>query len=69
MKNLGKELTFGVNLFMICCLCSQEVEERIRGQSPIMFEDFVKPFQINLDEVVLLSLFSSFTINSLFLLM
>ncbi|KAL0443136.1 UNVERIFIED_CONTAM: ATP-dependent zinc metalloprotease FTSH 12, chloroplastic [Sesamum latifolium] len=27
-----------------------EVEERMRELSPIMFEDFVKPFQINLDE-------------------
>ncbi|XP_057765242.1 ATP-dependent zinc metalloprotease FTSH 12, chloroplastic [Salvia miltiorrhiza] len=27
-----------------------EVEERIKGLSPIMFEDFVKPYQINLDE-------------------
>ncbi|KAI3456670.1 hypothetical protein Pfo_013333 [Paulownia fortunei] len=27
-----------------------EVEERMRGLSPIMFEDFVKPFQINLEE-------------------
>ncbi|KAK8318035.1 hypothetical protein V6Z12_A13G148900 [Gossypium hirsutum] len=27
-----------------------EVEEKIRGHSPVMFEDFVKPFQINLDE-------------------
>ncbi|KAL3503755.1 hypothetical protein ACH5RR_038204 [Cinchona calisaya] len=27
-----------------------EVKERIRGLSPIMFEDFVKPFQINLEE-------------------
>lgn len=28
-----------------------EVEERLRGLSPVMFEDFVKPFQINLEEV------------------
>ncbi|XP_059661736.1 ATP-dependent zinc metalloprotease FTSH 12, chloroplastic [Cornus florida] len=28
-----------------------EVEERIKGLSPVMFEDFVKPFQINLEEV------------------
>ncbi|EYU27570.1 hypothetical protein ABFS82_13G145300 [Erythranthe guttata] len=27
-----------------------EVEERMKGLSPIMFEDFVKPFQINLEE-------------------
>ncbi|KAL0306099.1 UNVERIFIED_CONTAM: ATP-dependent zinc metalloprotease FTSH 12, chloroplastic [Sesamum radiatum] len=27
-----------------------EVQERMRELSPIMFEDFVKPFQINLDE-------------------
>lgn len=27
-----------------------EVEERMRGLSPIMFEDFVKPYQINLEE-------------------
>ncbi|CAI9088033.1 OLC1v1022262C3 [Oldenlandia corymbosa var. corymbosa] len=27
-----------------------EVEERMKGQSPIMFEDFVKPFQIDLDQ-------------------
>ncbi|KAL1556042.1 ATP-dependent zinc metalloprotease FTSH 12, chloroplastic [Salvia divinorum] len=27
-----------------------EVEERIKELSPIMFEDFVKPYQINLDE-------------------
>ncbi|CAI9088032.1 OLC1v1022262C2 [Oldenlandia corymbosa var. corymbosa] len=33
-----------------------EVEERMKGQSPIMFEDFVKPFQIDLDQVVFLSL-------------
>ncbi|KAF5949519.1 hypothetical protein HYC85_011512 [Camellia sinensis] len=27
-----------------------EIEEKIKGFSPIMFEDFVKPFQINLEE-------------------
>ncbi|KZV35861.1 ATP-dependent zinc metalloprotease FTSH 12, chloroplastic [Dorcoceras hygrometricum] len=27
-----------------------EVEERMRGLSPIMFEDFVKPYQIDLEE-------------------
>ncbi|KAJ7948980.1 ATP-dependent zinc metalloprotease FTSH 12, chloroplastic [Quillaja saponaria] len=27
-----------------------EVEEKMKGLSPIMFEDFVKPFQINLEE-------------------
>ncbi|XP_057948063.1 ATP-dependent zinc metalloprotease FTSH 12, chloroplastic [Malania oleifera] len=27
-----------------------EVEERMKGLSPVMFEDFVKPFQINLEE-------------------
>ncbi|GAA0166024.1 metalloprotease [Lithospermum erythrorhizon] len=27
-----------------------EVEEKLKGLSPVMFEDFVKPFQINLDE-------------------
>ncbi|XP_021299489.1 ATP-dependent zinc metalloprotease FTSH 12, chloroplastic [Herrania umbratica] len=27
-----------------------EVEEKMKGLSPVMFEDFVKPFQINLDE-------------------
>ncbi|XP_051125031.1 ATP-dependent zinc metalloprotease FTSH 12, chloroplastic [Andrographis paniculata] len=27
-----------------------EVEDKMRGLSPIMFEDFVKPFQINMDE-------------------
>ncbi|GAB2286568.1 ATP-dependent zinc metalloprotease FTSH 12, chloroplastic [Dionaea muscipula] len=27
-----------------------EVEERLKGLSPVMFEDFVQPFQINLDE-------------------
>ncbi|PPD82880.1 hypothetical protein GOBAR_DD20188 [Gossypium barbadense] len=27
-----------------------EVEEKIKGLYPVMFEDFVKPFQINLDE-------------------
>uniref|UniRef100_A0A5B7C9M2 AAA+ ATPase domain-containing protein n=1 Tax=Davidia involucrata TaxID=16924 RepID=A0A5B7C9M2_DAVIN len=27
-----------------------EVEERMKGLSPIMYEDFVKPFQINLEE-------------------
>ena len=27
----------------------------MKGLSPIMFEDFVKPFQINLDEVIFLS--------------
>ncbi|GMI85147.1 FTSH protease 12, EMBRYO DEFECTIVE 36, EMBRYO DEFECTIVE 156, EMBRYO DEFECTIVE 1047 [Hibiscus trionum] len=27
-----------------------EAEEKIKGLSPVMFEDFVKPFQINLDE-------------------
>ncbi|KAE8693533.1 ATP-dependent zinc metalloprotease FTSH 12 [Hibiscus syriacus] len=27
-----------------------EVEEKIKGLSPVRFEDFVKPFQINLDE-------------------
>ncbi|KAG2679621.1 hypothetical protein I3760_11G058500 [Carya illinoinensis] len=28
-----------------------EVEEKMKGLSPVMFEDFVKPFQINLEEV------------------
>ncbi|KAF7824391.1 ATP-dependent zinc metalloprotease FTSH 12, chloroplastic isoform X1 [Senna tora] len=27
-----------------------EVEEKMKGMSPIMFEDFVKPFQINVEE-------------------
>ncbi|KAI3988565.1 hypothetical protein MKX01_011462 [Papaver californicum] len=27
-----------------------EVEEKMKGMSPVMFEDFVKPYQINLDE-------------------
>ncbi|KAI3886935.1 hypothetical protein MKW92_040259 [Papaver armeniacum] len=27
-----------------------EVEEKMKGLSPVMFEDFVKPYQINLDE-------------------
>lgn len=27
-----------------------EVEEKLQGLSPVMFEDFVKPFQINLQE-------------------
>uniref|UniRef100_A0A7N0TFN8 AAA+ ATPase domain-containing protein n=1 Tax=Kalanchoe fedtschenkoi TaxID=63787 RepID=A0A7N0TFN8_KALFE len=27
-----------------------EVEEKMKGMSPLMFEDFVKPFQINADE-------------------
>ncbi|KAF5477314.1 hypothetical protein F2P56_003963 [Juglans regia] len=27
-----------------------EVEEKMKGLSPVMFEDFVKPFQINLEE-------------------
>ncbi|KAJ4977147.1 hypothetical protein NE237_002253 [Protea cynaroides] len=27
-----------------------EVEERMKGMSPIMFEDFIEPFQINLEE-------------------
>lgn len=27
-----------------------EVEEKLKGLSPVMFEDFVKPFQINLEE-------------------
>ncbi|KAK3010144.1 hypothetical protein RJ639_011801 [Escallonia herrerae] len=27
-----------------------EIEERIQGLSPVMFEDFVKPFQINLEQ-------------------
>lgn len=30
----------------------QEVEEKLKGLSPVMFEDFIKPFQINLDEVL-----------------
>ncbi|OVA12409.1 Peptidase M41 [Macleaya cordata] len=29
-----------------------EVEEKMKGLSPVMFEDFVQPFQINLDEVI-----------------
>ncbi|XP_057453305.1 ATP-dependent zinc metalloprotease FTSH 12, chloroplastic [Lotus japonicus] len=27
-----------------------EVEEKLKGLSPVMFEDFIKPFQIDLDE-------------------
>ncbi|CAM8877074.1 unnamed protein product [Rhodiola kirilowii] len=27
-----------------------DVQERMKGLSPLMFEDFVKPFQINADE-------------------
>lgn len=40
----------------------QEVEERMKGLSPVMFEDFVKPYQINLEEVdffAMISLFKS----------
>ena len=47
----------GVSSFGAFCFCSQEVEEKMRGQSPRMFEDIVRPFQINLAEVVLLSVF------------
>lgn len=31
---------------------SQKVEEKMKGLSPVMFEDFVKPYQINLEEVI-----------------
>lgn len=31
----------------------QDVEERIKNLSPIMFEDFAQPFQIDLDKVFL----------------
>jgi hypothetical protein len=30
----------------------QEVEEKLKTMSPVMFEDFVKPFQINFEEVL-----------------
>ncbi|KAK2972038.1 hypothetical protein RJ640_005058 [Escallonia rubra] len=30
--------------------CVSEIEERIQGLSPVMLEDFVKPFQINLEQ-------------------
>ncbi|KAK8542541.1 hypothetical protein V6N13_136886 [Hibiscus sabdariffa] len=34
-----------------------EVEEKIKGLSPVMFEDFVKLFQINLDEMLMVPRF------------
>lgn len=30
---------------------TQEVEEKLKGLSPAMFEDFVKPYQIDPDQV------------------
>lgn len=54
-ENLRRIWDCGVSSFGAFCFCSQEVEEKIRGQSPRLFEDFVKPFQINLAEVVFLS--------------
>lgn len=32
-------------------LFSQEVKEKLKGFSPLMFEDFAEPFQIDLDKV------------------
>ncbi|CAL5392167.1 unnamed protein product [Camellia sinensis] len=43
-KYLSPKMCYKTNL-------KQEIEEKIKGFSPIMFEDFVKPFQINLEEV------------------
>lgn len=30
----------------------QEVEEKMKTMSPVMFKDFVKPFQVNFEEVL-----------------
>lgn len=37
----------------------QEVQQMMKELSPVMFEDFVKPFQINLEEVPFLVLLLS----------
>ncbi len=43
-------LRFTQNNF--CWLFYQDIEAKINDMSPIKFEDFIEPFQINSDEVI-----------------
>lgn len=68
-KNTLSFPNFGQLSFVMRLICllddffplySQEVEERMKGQSPVMFEDFVKPYQIDPDQVQSLILYLQF---------
>ncbi|KAF3437432.1 hypothetical protein FNV43_RR20185 [Rhamnella rubrinervis] len=51
IQNSFREAIVGLSsLNGIFCEVVKEVEEIMKGLSPVMFEDFVKPFQINLEE-------------------
>ncbi|CDP18093.1 unnamed protein product [Coffea canephora] len=48
LQSVHRSMYLCMNICMFVCM--YEVEEKMRGQSPRMFEDFVRPFQINLAE-------------------
>lgn len=44
---------FGLSsLFRWNTMFPQEVEEKMKTMSPVMFEDFIKPFRVNFEEVL-----------------